>query len=68
MRSVVSQALYLCHAVHYSASTRNSLQGLHYFTAQGAKPFEDLEGVFEEIGEKCGKGSLWVEEKKEQLK
>ena len=50
------------------ASTRNSLQGLDYFTAQGAKAFEDLEGVVEEIGEKCGKGSLWVKEKKEQLK
>lgn len=24
--------------------------------------------VVEEIGEKCGKGSLWVKEKKEQLK
>ena len=51
-----------------SASTRNSLQGLDYFTAQGAKAFEDLEGVVEEIGEKCGKGSLWAKEKKEQLK
>ena len=50
------------------ASERNSLQGLDYFTAQGAKAFEDLEGVAEEIGEKCGKGSLWVKEKKEQLK
>ena len=43
-----------------SASTRNSLQGLDYFTAQGTKAFEDFEGVVEEIGEKCGKGSLWV--------
>ena len=51
-----------------SSSPRNSLQGLDYFTAQGAKAFEDLEGVVEEIGEKCGKGSLWVKEKKEQLK
>ena len=50
-----------------SASTRNSLQGLDYFTAQRAKAFEDLEGVVEEIGEKFGKGSLWVKEKKEQL-
>ena len=49
-------------------STRNSLQGLDYFTAQEAKAFEDLEGVVDEIGEKCGKGSLWVKEKKEQLK
>ena len=28
-------------------------------------PFRDL---IEEIGEKCGKGSLWAKEKKEQLK
>ena len=28
-------------------------------------PFRD---VIEEIGEKCGKGSLWAKEKKEQLK
>ena len=49
-------------------SARNSLQGLDYFTAQGAKAFEDLEDVVEEIGEKCGKGPLWVKEKKEQLK
>ena len=41
---------------------------LDYFTAQGAEAFEDLEGVVEEIGEKCGKGSFWVKEKKEQLK
>ncbi|CAH3148826.1 unnamed protein product [Porites lobata] len=62
-RSTLLAILNVC-----SASTRNSLQGLDYFTAQGAKAFEDLEGVVEEIGEKCGKGSLWVKEKKEQLK
>ena len=62
-RSTLIAILNVC-----SASTRNSLQGLDYFTAQGAKAFEDLEGVVEEIGEKCGKGSLWVKEKKEQLK
>ena len=62
-RSTLIAILNVC-----SASTRNSLQELDYFTAQGAKAFEDLEGVVEEIGEKCGKGSLWVKEKKEQLK
>ena len=62
-RSALIAILNVC-----SASTRNSLQGLDYFTAQGAKAFEDLEVVVEEIGEKCGKGSLWVKEKKEQLK
>ena len=62
-RSTLIAILNVC-----SASTRNSLQGLDYFTAQGAKAFEDLEDVVEEIGEKCGKGSLWVKEKKEQLR
>ena len=62
-RSTLLAILNVC-----SASTRNSLQGLDYCTAQGAKAFEDLESVVEEIGEKCGKGSLWVKEKKEQLK
>ena len=51
-----------------SSSPRKLPSGACYFTAQGAKAFEDLEGVVEEIGEKCGKGSLWVKEKKEQLK
>ncbi|CAH3124606.1 unnamed protein product [Pocillopora meandrina] len=45
---------------HNAFCCENSLQGLDYFTAQGVKAFEDLEGVVEEIGEKCGKGSLWV--------
>lgn len=55
-RSTLLAILNVC-----SASTRNSLQGLDYFTAQA---FEDLEGVVEEIGEKCEKGSLWIKEKK----
>ena len=29
----------------YSASVRNSLQGLDYFTAQGRQAFDDLESV-----------------------
>ena len=62
-RSILVAILNVC-----SASTRNSIQGLDYFTAQGAKAFEDLEALVEKIGEKCGKGSLWVKEKKEPLK
>ena len=62
-RSILLAILNVC-----SASTRNSLQALDYFTAQEAKAFEDLEGVVEEIGEKCGKGCLWVQEKEEQMK
>ena len=62
-RSTLLAILNVC-----SASTRNFLQALFFFTAQEAKAFEDLEGVVKEIGEKCGKGSLWVQEKKEQMK
>ena len=51
-----------------SASVRNSLQGLDYFTAQGTQAFDDLESVVDKIGEDCGMGSSWVKEKKEQLK
>ena len=43
-------------------------RGLNILLRKEQKAFEDLEGVVEEIGEKCGKGSLWVKEKKEQLK
>ena len=51
-----------------SASVRNSLQGLDYFTAQGTQAFDDLESVVDKLGEDCGMSSAWVKEKKEQLK
>ena len=51
-----------------SASVRNSLQGLDYFTAQGAKAFDDLESVVDKLGDDCGLGLSWAKEKKAQLK
>lgn len=62
-RSTLHRILNAC-----SASVRNSLQGLDYFTAQGAKAFDDLECVVEKLGEDCGMGLSWAKEKKEQLK
>ena len=61
-RSTLLRILNVC-----SASVRNSLQGLDYFTAQGAKAFDDLENV-EELGDDCGMGLSWAKEKKAQLK
>ena len=52
----------------WSASVRNSLQGLDNFTAQGTQAFDYLESVVDKLGEDCGMGSAWVKEKNEQLK
>ena len=62
-RSTLHRILNAC-----SASVRNSLQGLDYFTAQGAKAFDDLESVVDKLGDECGMGLSWAKEKKEQLK
>ena len=62
-RSTLHNILDVC-----SASVRNSLQGLDYFTAQGTQAFDDLESVVDKLGEDCGMSSSSVKEKKEQLK
>lgn len=62
-RSTLLRILNVC-----SASVRNSLQGLDYFTAQGAKAFDDLENVVDKLGDDCGMGLSWAKEKKAQLK
>ena len=62
-RSTLRNILDVC-----SASVRNSLQRLDYFTAQGEQASDDLESVVDKFGEDCGMGSSWVKEKKEQLK
>ena len=52
-----------------SASVRKSLQGLDYFSGDGAKSFDDLEDVVQKIGDSGGLGGLsWAKEKKEKLK
>ena len=60
-RGILLRILNVC-----SASVRNSLQGLDYFTAQGAKAFDDLEN--DKLGDNCGMGSSWAKEKMAQLK
>ena len=45
-RSILVAILNVC-----SASTRNSIQGLDYFTAQGAKAFEHLQALVERSSE-----------------
>ena len=62
-RSTLHNILDVC-----SASVRNSLQGLDYFTAQGTQAFDDLESVVDKLGEDCEMSSSSVKEKKEQLK
>ena len=62
-RSTLHRILNSC-----SASVRSSLQGLDYFTAEGAKAFADFEYVVDKLGDDCGMGMSWAKEKKEQLK
>ena len=40
------------------ASVRNSLQGLDYFAAEGARAFDDLVALVRQIG-KLGSGKEW---------
>ena len=51
-----------------SASVRKSLQGLDYFSADGAKSFDDLDDVVQKIGDSGGLGLSWAKENKEKLK
>ena len=50
------------------ASVRKSLQGLDYFSADGAKSFDDLDDVVQKIGDSGGLGLSWAKENKEKLK
>jgi hypothetical protein len=51
-----------------SASVRKSLQGLDYFSAEGAKAFEDLEAIVEKLGDEYGKVLTWAKQQNEKLK
>lgn len=62
-RSTLHRILKTC-----SASVRKSLQGVDYFSADGAKAFDDLEDVAQKIGDGGGVGLSWAKEKKEKLK
>ena len=45
-----------------------SLQGLDYFSATGAKAFDELEDIVEKLGDEYGKGLKWAKETIESLK
>lgn len=50
-----------------SASVRKSLQGLDYFTAEGAKAIDDLVSIAEKLGD-CGQNRQWVQKCGQSLK
>ena len=62
-RSTLSRILNAC-----PASVRRSLQGLDYFSAEGAKGFEELEEVADKLGDDYGKGLTWTKTQSERLK
>ncbi len=62
-RSTLCRVLSVC-----SASVRKSLQGLDYFSAEGAKAFEDLEAIVEKLGDEYGKGLTLAKQQNEKLK
>ena len=51
-----------------SASTRTSLQGLDYVTADGAKTFEELEDVVNQLGDDLSIGMTWAKDTTDKLK
>ena len=59
-RSSLCRILKVC-----SASTRTSLEGLDYFSAEGAKAFDELIGVVDKLGDEC---ELGVSRSKEQIR
>ena len=62
-RSTLCRVLNVC-----SASVRKSLHGLDYFSADGAKAFDDIEAIIEKLGETYGKGLSWEKEQINKLK
>ena len=51
-----------------SASMRKSLQGLDYFSADGAKAFDDLQEVVEKLGDCYQRGLSWSKDISTKLK
>ena len=51
-----------------SASIRTSLQGLDYFSAEGAKAFDDMVAVMDRLGDIYEFGLTWSKEQTEKLK
>lgn len=61
-RSTLCRILNVC-----SVTVRKSLQG-NYVAAEGAKAFDDLQDVVEELGDIHGKGLTWAKDQNEKLK
>jgi hypothetical protein len=61
--SSLSRILNVC-----AASTRKSLQGLDYFSAEGAKAFDDLVEVADKLGDNYENGLSWSKEVISKLK
>ena len=62
-RSTLCRVLNVC-----SASARKSLHGLDYFSADGAKAFDDIQAIIEKLGDAHGKGLSWEKELINKLK
>ena len=61
-RSTLCRILKVC-----SASVCRSLQGLDYVSAEGAKAFDELAAIIENLGD-SGKGLSWAKSQSEKLK
>ena len=59
-RSTLLRILQVC-----SASTRKSLQGLDYFSANGAEAFDDIENIVDRLGENMEIDMSWANLQKE---
>jgi hypothetical protein len=51
-----------------SASTRTSLQGLDYFSAEGGKAFDDMVTVVDKLGDVYELGLTWSKKQIRKLK
>ena len=51
-----------------SASVRKSLEGLDYFAAEGARAFDDLASIVEDISSLRADGREWARRIKDSLK
>ena len=62
-RSTLCRVLKVC-----SASVRKSLQGLEYFSADGAKAYDDLEEIVQKLGDEHGASLTWAKHQSVKLK
>ena len=62
-RSTLCRVLKVC-----SASVRRSLHELDYFSAGGAKAFDDIQAIIEKLGDTYGKELSWEKEQINKLK